>query len=143
MLLVGLMGACGEGAEDQDVNAGSQDKSPTVSRSTGVDTAAWIRELAIAGVTDLDMSKVEALTRDMCDDSQEELTTFASLQKDAGEPMDVLRINFRFVCPDQVDKLQAAEAQLENATDSVQEACDMEPTARTQDQQQLAELMGC
>ena len=143
MLVLWLLGGCGQGAESQDAKAGGQSKSPMVSPSTGVDTAAWTRELAIAGVTDVDMAKIEAFTRDMCDDSQDELATFAGLQKDAGQPMDVIRINFRYVCPDQASKLHAAEAQLENATASVEEACDLGRAARSQDQQQLAELMGC
>lgn len=144
LLVTGLLGACAGGGANRDTVADRQAaKAPTLSRSTGVDTAGWSRELAVAGITDVDMAKLETLIRDMCDDSPEQLALFAGLQKDSGEPMDPTRLGFRYVCPDQLDKLAAAEAEVNDATDSVGQACETEPAARTEEEQQLAELMGC
>ncbi|WP_156399836.1 hypothetical protein [Phycicoccus sp. Soil748] len=113
------------------------------SRSHQVDRAAWERDLDALGFTGIDMVKLEELTRDMCNDTTGDLALFVSMQKDAGEPLDGLRINFRNVCPDQLAKLDDAESQQRNLTDSVQQACDTDVAARTPEQARLAEMTAC
>jgi hypothetical protein len=108
-----------------------------------VDQEAWKRELADVGQTPGDMAKLEKVTRGLCDDDQKQLETFVAVAKDAGSSMEALRINFRNVCPDQLDKLQKAESAQQDNVDRAKRICDMPPSARNQDEKDLAEAMGC
>lgn len=108
-----------------------------------VDQEAWERELADVGQTPSDMAKLEEITRDLCDKSVDELKTFVAVHKDAGSSMEALRVDFRNVCPDKLDDLREAENAVQGAVDDLREACAKAESARTQDEKDLVEAVGC
>ena len=108
-----------------------------------VDQKAWTRELADIGQPSPDFAKLEKITRDLCGRDPQALQLFVAAQRDAGGSMEAVRIGFRNVCPDQLEKLTQAENALDDATTSVKKACDTPLEERSQDQKDLAEAMGC
>lgn len=112
-------------------------KSPTVDR------AAWGRDLAAIGVTVSDWDKLEKTTRDLCDDNEDELQMFVAVAKDSGTSMKTIETNLRNVCPDRVADFEAAVTKMGQTAGEVDQACRTPAEQRTQQQQDLAEAMGC
>ena len=108
-----------------------------------VDRAAWQRDLASVGVTVSDWDKLEKVTRDLCDDDADELRMFLAVRKDAGDSFKPIEVDLRHVCPDRLEKFEAAVAELGQSSGEVDEACRTPVSERTERQQLLAEALGC
>jgi hypothetical protein len=106
-----------------------------------VDTKAWRAELADQGITVRDWPKYQAVFKNECGKSTDDLALFLTL---SGAPSkDEMRTAFSYQCPEEIDKLNDAYASIENATNSVDQACSTPAEERNKEQAQLAEAMGC
>ena len=66
------------------------------------------------------------------------------MSKDEGTlDADAERINFENACPDQLETLDEALAQMQDTSDRFDDACSTPPEERTEDQADLAEASGC
>ena len=109
-----------------------------------IDRAGWERDLKAAGVTVTDWDKLERTVLDLCDDDEETLQAFVAVSLKSGTPsMGQMRINFRHACPDQVQQLDDAIAEVGRASGEVDQACRLPASERSERQQQLAEAMNC
>jgi hypothetical protein len=121
-LLAATLAGCGSGHHD-------------------VDTQAWRAELADQGLTVRDWATYQSVYEDECKKSTADLAIFLTL---SGAPSkEEMRTGFSYQCPDQMDKLNNAYAQIEDATSSVNDACSTPKSERTEEQQQLVEAVGC
>lgn len=76
---------------------------------------------------------------DVCDEDEDGFGLFMAVSLDNGSTADQLRTNVRHACPDRLADLEDAL----HAGDDVDQACDTPPAERTDDQEMLAEAMGC
>jgi hypothetical protein len=76
---------------------------------------------------------------EVCEDDADGLQMFAAVAQDDGTSREQLRTDVRHACPDRLEDLEDGFA----GTDQVSGACDMPPAERTEDEQLLAEAMGC
>jgi hypothetical protein len=76
---------------------------------------------------------------DICDDDEDQFSTYAAVALDGGDTWDSLRTNVSNACPDRLDELEELRSDL----GGVQEACDTPASERTEEQALMAEAMGC
>lgn len=132
--IVFVVAACGGQSSSDSAN---EPRSPDE-----IDRAAWRAELIAAGGVsdDPDLEALEKLTREDCETSVDSLAMRFSL---SGARPDLTRINMKHVCPQQAEKVDDALEKLHEASDAVDIACSIEPSLRTEEQQQLVEAVGC
>jgi hypothetical protein len=116
--------------------------SGSAASADAIDRDAWRAELMrlddVSSSPDLDT--LERVTRDTCEEDVDQVALELSL---SGARPDVTRVNMKYVCPGEVDKVDEALEQIQDASSAVDEACATDPLMRTEKQSQLAEAMGC
>lgn len=106
------------------------------------DEEAWRADLAAVGVEPADWDGyVEVVTEQQC--AFDDMEAYVATGRDAGESDVVMRIDFEHACPDRVDELEDAMAAVDEASATVDRACDVPELERTESQARLAEAMGC
>jgi len=107
-----------------------------------IDRVAWGQELATQGVTVSDWPKLEKSVLSVC--AMDDPSTFLAISKDKGTPsFKTIETNYRYACPDRMDKFKAGVASLAEANGSTDLACKTPADQRTQDQADLAAAMNC
>lgn len=107
-----------------------------------IDRAAWGADLSSAGMTVKDWSKLEAVTKQLCDDDQNVLEFFIAGEKDAGRSLKSTELGFKYVSPDKMQKFEDAVAGVARGSGEVDQACNTPASERTEQQALLAEAMG-
>ena len=110
-----------------------------VKPKSAVDMSAWRAELVTAGATP-DMDKMYDVTVKDCEAKVDDLAFRFTL---VGARPDLQRISMKYVCPGRAGRVDEALRQMQDATKTVREACALPPSARTEQQQLMAEADGC
>ncbi len=76
---------------------------------------------------------------DVCDENDEGFRSFIAVALDGGDSVDSLRTNVRHACPDRLEELEALRSDLA----SIRNVCEVPVDERTEDQDLIAEAMGC
>lgn len=93
-----------------------------------IDRDAWRADLADLGISHPDMADLEALyLTNLCKNDAHELGYYVSL---SGNDLDVEQVNFRNACPDRLDTLADAIAQVRGASADHDAACSTPPEER-------------
>ena len=106
-----------------------------------IDRVAWGQELATQGVTVSDWPKLEKSVLSVC--AMDDPSTFLAVATDGGTSLKTIETNYRNVCPDRMDRFQAAVKSMAEAKGSTDLACSTPADKRTQDQADLAAAMNC
>jgi hypothetical protein len=106
-----------------------------------IDRVAWGHELATQGVTVSDWPKLEKSVLSIC--AEDDPSMFLAVATDGGTSLKTIETNYRYACPDRMDKFKAGVASLAEANGSTDLACKTPADKRTQDQADLAAAMNC
>ena len=80
---------------------------------TDVDRDEWRSDLQALGYESPDMERLADLYAERCDEDADALALFLAVGEDAGElDLESIRVNFRHACPERLDVLEEAVAQL-------------------------------
>lgn len=143
-----LLGSCAEPAPASNAStttAHSSTQAPSTTRASGIDYDAWTRDLSAVGFDDVDIDGLEDLTQEVCgsSDYEIELLLAQSLDQSGQDMVDMQRVNFNYVCPDQLPRFDAARASIAESSNASKTACDTPPAERTEQQSMLAEMLAC
>jgi hypothetical protein len=107
-----------------------------------IDQDAWTADLVAAGgVRDNpDLETLYDLTKDDCAKSIDDLALGLTL---SGARPDINRINMKYVCPSQADKIDKALTSIQETSDKFDRACETPEQLRTQEQQDMVDAVGC
>jgi hypothetical protein len=110
-----------------------------------VDREAWRAALADAGAPSADLDKLEPLVRDDCEKDDDALALMIAVTSDEGgdEAVERMRLNMRYVCPDEVERFDAAIADARQGSERAERICDKPAAERTDEERMVAEATGC
>jgi hypothetical protein len=106
----------------------------------GIDDQAWRADVEQEiGHPVSDWPSYREVWIEVCKEDEDGFAIFLAVGLDEGSTLDQMCTNVQHVCPDRLDEVE----QLRSDLGDVDTACETSPEARTDEQDQLAEAMGC
>lgn len=118
----------------------------TKSTDSKIDDAAWRAEVETdLGFPVANWEKYRKVWVSICEDhdNPDDWAMMAAVWTDKGDSVSTIELNLRHACPDVIEDFRAGVEQLRDTTARVDEICATDPDLRTEDDQLLAEAVGC